>query len=109
MYLLHETKNACGYGVWGKSKSKSNTCGQEEADSLEIIPIYLAVYCKVRKANFASFPRKSPDKARAVFRPYIGLRPELKKGLWLYYDKEHTSLQDCKYFFPGRLILLLRK
>ena len=68
-----------GYGVWDKSKSKSNACVNEEVDSLEIVPIYLAVCCKVRKANFTSFPSKSPDKARAVFKLYLGVRSKLKK------------------------------
>ena len=68
-----------GYGVWGKSKSKSNACVNEEVDSLEIVPIYLAVCCKVRKANFTSFPSKSADKARVVFKLYLGVRSKLKK------------------------------
>ena len=62
----------------GRLKSKSSTCVQEEVDSLEIVPIYSDVYCKVRKANFTSFPSKSLDKTRAVFKLYLGVRSKLK-------------------------------
>ena len=67
------------YGVW--NKSKSSTCVQEEFDSLVIILIYLAVYCRVRRANFASFPSNSPGKVRGVFKLYLRVRYRPKKGL----------------------------
>ena len=34
---------------------------------------HLAVYCKVRKANFTSFPSRSPGKTRAVFELNLGV------------------------------------
>ena len=65
------------YVVWSKSKIKINTCVQVEVDSIAIIPIYLAVYRKLRKANFPSFPRHSPVIARAVSKLYLEVRSKL--------------------------------
>ena len=67
-----------GCGAW--SKSKSNVCVNEEVNSLEIVPIYLAGCCKVRKDNFTSFSSKSADKACVVFKLYLGVRSKLKKN-----------------------------
>ena len=66
------------YRVWGNSMS--NACVNEEVDSLEIVPISLAICCKVLKANFTSFPSKSLDKAQAVFKLYLGVRSKLYKN-----------------------------
>ena len=52
---------------------------QYEVDSVVIIPIYLAVYCKVRIVNFISFTSESPVKARVAFELYLGVRCHLKK------------------------------
>ena len=62
---------------------------------------FLAVYCKVRKANFTRFPSNSPDKARAVFKRYLGVRFKLKKKRTIGVDNAHTKFQERLSLFFG--------
>ena len=59
-----------------------------------MIPIYLAVYCKERKANFASFPSDSPGKARAVFKLYLRVRSKLIEEKKTEYMMVRGNLRD---------------
>ena len=94
------------YGTWSKSESPSNTCAISVVDSLVLILIYLAVYCKARKANFTSFPANYPDKARAIFKLYLGVRSQLKRKRSMVFmligDRDHCRAPFV-YFFTRAL------
>ena len=60
-----------------------------EVDSPVPVLIYLAVYCKVRKANFTCFPNNSPGKARAVFKLYLELKSKLRRK-----KTDHSSMVE---------------
>ena len=78
-YVTNEIGTETGCAILYFRQSKSNVCVNEEVDSLEIVPIYLAICCKVHKAYFIGFPSKSADKARVVFNLYLGVRSKLNK------------------------------
>ena len=52
---------------------------------------FLAVYYKVRKANFTSFSSNSPGIARAVFKLYLGVRSKLKKRTIVRYHNQERN------------------
>ena len=74
------------YGVWSKMKIYSYPSFSKKSIRFDSIPISLTFYCKVRKANFTSFPSNSPGKARAVFKLYLGVKSKLIKTDYGYID-----------------------
>ena len=66
-----------------------------------MIPIYLAVYCKMPKANFTCFPCNSSGKARAVFKLFLEVRSKVRKKrtlriyVYLFYVfREYTTVKS---------------
>ena len=70
--------------------------------------MYLAVYYKVSKVNFISFPSKSPGKAREcdVSKLYLGVRCQPKKKTdYNVISRTSARKNGCRKSIKSRLIV----
>ena len=87
-----------GYGVLSKNEIKSNASVQEGVDSLLIIPICLTVtvYCKVRRANFPSFPSNPDSSCCFQTVSWSEVQTKKKRAIVFVYDVQKSKKSQVR-------------